>query len=176
MRVIAGKLKGRVIHETHGHKTHPMSEKIRGALFNVLGDVEGLTLLDAFTGTGAVAVEALSRGMTEVVALDMDAEAFKTAQKNVGELSQHKTEVLRVNVKSWSSRNKDRQFDVVIVDMPFDEVNDRMLERLHKHIKKSGILVLCLPSDYKPRPNDVLTLISQKSYGDAKLEFFRKLA
>jgi 16S rRNA (guanine966-N2)-methyltransferase len=70
MRIIAGTLKNREFKSPHGHKTHPMSDKVRGSLFNVLGDIEGLTFLDAFTGSGALAVEAASRGAASVIAVD----------------------------------------------------------------------------------------------------------
>jgi 16S rRNA (guanine966-N2)-methyltransferase len=59
MRIIAGELKGRNIQEPYGHRTHPMSEKVRGAVFNALGDIEGLAVLDAFAGTGALSFEAV---------------------------------------------------------------------------------------------------------------------
>nr|MBP9820948.1 RsmD family RNA methyltransferase [Candidatus Saccharibacteria bacterium] len=60
MRIIAGFLGGRLIESPHNNKTHPMSEKMRGALFNSLGDINGLTFLDAFAGTGACGFEAIS--------------------------------------------------------------------------------------------------------------------
>ncbi|MBX4199607.1 RsmD family RNA methyltransferase, partial [Candidatus Saccharibacteria bacterium] len=53
MRIISGQLKGRNFASPRGHKTHPMSDKMRGALFNILGDIEGLSFLDAFSGSGA---------------------------------------------------------------------------------------------------------------------------
>src|SRR5688572_2138279 len=142
MRVIAGTLKGRHISETHGHHTHPMSEKIRGALFNALGDIEGLTVLDAFTGTGAVAIESVSRGSSQVVALDLDKDAYKTAAANVENLKlNEKIEVLRINAKSWSNRNLDKLFDIVIADAPFDEVNDVLLEKVARHVRPQGLLI-----------------------------------
>jgi 16S rRNA (guanine966-N2)-methyltransferase len=69
MRVVAGSLKGRIFNEPSGHQTHPMSEKVRGALFNALGDIEGLSVLDAFAGSGALSFEAVSRGAKSVVRL-----------------------------------------------------------------------------------------------------------
>ena len=63
MRIIAGSLGGRVFKAPSGHRTHPMSEKIRGAIFNALGDISDLTVLDAFTGSGALCFEAVSRGV-----------------------------------------------------------------------------------------------------------------
>ncbi|MDQ3093838.1 MAG: RsmD family RNA methyltransferase [bacterium] len=177
MRIVAGKFGGRIIADTQGNNTHPMSEKIRGALFNSLGDIEGLNILDAFTGTGAVAIEAVSRGAASVRALDVDADAFKTASANVASLKLNsQIDVQRINVKAWSNRNQSTSFDIVIADMPFEEVNDRMLEKLHKHIKLNGLLVLNLPADFRPREYSYLEIVREKSYGDAKLEFYRRIS
>src|SRR3954470_23836038 len=83
MRIIAGQLKGQQFQAPHGHKTHPMSDKMRGALFNVLGDIEGLTFLDAFAGSGALAFEAASRGAKAVTAIEIDNSAHKTIGQNI---------------------------------------------------------------------------------------------
>lgn len=61
LRVISGSLGGRLINSPPGNKTHPMSEKMRGAIFNILGNIEGLDVLDAYSGSGAIALEAISR-------------------------------------------------------------------------------------------------------------------
>ncbi|MDQ2973151.1 MAG: RsmD family RNA methyltransferase, partial [bacterium] len=127
--------------------------------------------------TGAVAIEAVSRGAAKVVALDVDADAFKTASANVESLKLNNViEVKRINLKAWSNRNQLEVFDIVIADAPFDEVNDRLLEKLHKHLKPDGLYVLCLPSDFRPRLYEYLNLVSQKTYGDAQLMYFKRLA
>ncbi len=175
MRIVAGTLKGRLLADPKGHRTHPMSEKIRGALFNTLGDIEGLRVLDAFTGTGAVAVEAVSRGAKAVTAIDYDKEAFLCASANVKSVGLEKIITLRkVNAKSWSNNNQGTYYDIVIADPPFDEVNDALLEKIGRHVTENGLLILSLPADYTPRKNNDFTLISDKFYGDARLMFYRK--
>ena len=87
MRIIAGTLKGRIFAAPHTLRTHPMSDKARGALFNVLGDVEGMSVLDAFAGSGALGFEALSRGASHVTSIDKDRMAVKTIKNNAVELS-----------------------------------------------------------------------------------------
>lgn len=177
MRVIAGSLKGRVLTDPKSHRTHPMGEKIRGALFNALGPLDGLTVLDAFTGSGAVAVEAVSRGASNVVAIDNDLEAYKCAVKNVGIVDlQKKISVLCTNAKSWSNNNLNKKFDIVIADPPFDVVNDALLEKVGRHVKSDGLFIVSIPGDYKTRKNADFTLISQKDYGDATLVFYRKIS
>jgi 16S rRNA (guanine966-N2)-methyltransferase len=75
MRVIAGFLGGRNFDSPGGHRTHPMSDKVRGAVFGVLGDIKGLSVLDAFAGSGALSIEAVSRGAKYAVAIDVDKRA-----------------------------------------------------------------------------------------------------
>src|SRR4051794_1002965 len=102
MRIIAGTLKGRIFQESHGHRTHPMSDKVRGALFNTLGDIEGLTFLDAFAGSGALSFEAASRGAKNVIAIDKDSSAHFVIEKNVKELGLQKhVHVSRANTGGW---------------------------------------------------------------------------
>ena len=72
MRIIAGYLGGRQFNSPRSNRTHPMSDKARGGLFNALGDISGLTVLDAFAGSGALSFEAISRGAESVIAVDID--------------------------------------------------------------------------------------------------------
>src|SRR3954465_12488188 len=97
MRIIAGQLKGQQFQAPHGHKTHPMSDKVRGALFNVLGDIEGLTFLDAFAGSGALAFEAASRGAKAVTAIDRDSSAHKILEQNAKELGLKSVKIIKAN-------------------------------------------------------------------------------
>ncbi len=177
MRIVSGTLRGRILADPRGNRTHPMSEKIRGALFNALGDISGLTVLDAFTGTGAIAVEAVSRGASHVTAIDYDKEAFICASGNIKALKLEKfITLLKVNAKSWSNNNQGKLFDIVIADPPFDEVNDALLEKIRRHVKPEGLYILSLPSDYTPRNSNEFEFIADKGYGDAKLIFYRKSA
>ena len=72
MRVVAGSFKGRTLAAPKGDSVRPTSDKVRGAIFNVLGDVEGLRVLDLFAGTGALGIEALSRGATDATFVDTE--------------------------------------------------------------------------------------------------------
>ncbi len=177
MRIIAGKYKGRIIHEAHGHRTHPMSEKIRGALFNALGDIEGLRVFDAFTGTGAVAIEALSRGAAHVTAIDEDKEAFRCATKNCKALTLEKyMQVTQANVSSWSERNPSALFDIVIADPPYDDIQTDILQKLTRHVKSGGLYILSLPAGADDVRIEGCECIAEKQYGDARLDFYRKIS
>lgn len=173
MRVIAGILKGRHIAETHGHRTHPMSEKIRGALFNALGDIEGLTVLDAFTGTGALAVEAVSRGAKTVQAVDSDKEAYRTATRNSAGLA---IKVSQANISSWLDTNPNYEFDVVLADPPYDDAKTTLLEKLAYQTRIKGVFVASLQPNFNLKLPTNFDLLATKQYGDAKLLFFRRIS
>ncbi|HKX24038.1 MAG TPA: RsmD family RNA methyltransferase, partial [Candidatus Saccharimonadales bacterium] len=83
MRVIAGELGGRFFAGPDSTATHPMAERVRGAMFNALGDIEGLTVLDAFAGSGALAFEAISRGAKSVVVVERDKRAQRIIAENI---------------------------------------------------------------------------------------------
>lgn len=175
MRVIAGSLKGRNIHETRGHKTHPMSEKIRGALFNALGDIEGLTIFDAFAGTGAVGIEAISRGAASVQAVDSDKEAARTIQRNVNKLGlREKIAFSQANVSSWLDNNLDSMFDIVIADPPYDNVINELICKVSNSVKIGGVFVASIPSSIQIELSSNFTELSSKVYGEARLVFYRR--
>lgn len=175
MRIIAGKLGGRQFDSPRGHRTHPMSEKIRGALFNMLGDIEALSFFDPFSGSGAVAFEAVSRGAGSVLALELDQTAYSTILANAKALEiTDVVEALRKDAKSWSRNNKGIQFDIVVCDPPYDDVKYTLLLQLANHVKPGGILVYSLPPDHGFRLPEEFAIITQKSYGDATLVFYKR--
>lgn len=174
MRIIAGSLKGHEFKSPHGHKTHPMSDKIRGALFNVLGDVEGLTFLDTFAGSGALAFEAVSRGAKSVVAIDQDKDAHRALDENIKTLNLDNVKVIHANASGWSENNQDMQFDIVLLDPPYDNLQINLLEKLaDRHVKSGGLAVVSCGGKMEP-PDLGLEIVTQKDYGDAQLVFYRK--
>lgn len=159
-----------------GHRTHPMSEKMRGAIFNMLGDIKGLHFFDAFSGTGALAIEAVSRGARHVTAVELDAEAFKTIMENIRQLDiENQVTVHRKDVKSWSRNNKEVQFDVVLIDPPYDAVPYTLLHKLATHTQPGGIVIYSLPPDhdFKLSATEYDSVVD-KSYGDATLLVYRR--
>ena len=176
MRIITGTLKGREFKSPHGHKTHPMSDKVRGAMFNVLGDVEGLSILDSFAGSGALAFEAVSRGAKSVVAIDKDSAAHRILELNAKELAMSQVKVVKANAAGWSLHNAQKKFDIVILDPPYEDLQPNLMEKLIKrHLKEGGIAVLSYPGREKLPVFDKTVLAANKNYGDAQLAFYRKI-
>ncbi len=175
MRVIAGSLGGRQFEAPAGHRTHPMSEKARGAIFNMLGDIEGLTVLDAFAGSGALSFEAISRGAKNAVAIDIDNGAITTVVKSISDLGLKKSvKAIRAGVSSWSDNNPDTSFDIVLADPPFEKLQIKSVEHLVEHVNGDGVLVLSWPGALKAPEFMGLTMVAQKTYGDNQLVFYKK--
>lgn len=175
MRVVAGYLGGRTFEAPKGYKTHPMGDKIRGALFNVLGDIKGLTVLDLFAGSGALSIEAISRGAVSALAIDVDKGAYTTMVSNLEQLGiADRVTVKRTNARSWSNGHHAEKFDIVLLDPPYDAVNYAVLQKLGRHAKPGGITILSLPPDHGFTLKDH-ELLAAKQYGDAELDIYRRL-
>jgi 16S rRNA (guanine966-N2)-methyltransferase len=175
MRIIAGRLGGRNFDSPKTRRTHPMSDKVRGALFNALGELSGLSVLDAFAGSGACSLEAVSRGAASVLAIDIDPEAVKTIAENVRSLDLEDTiTVRRKNISGWSRNNQAKTFDIVLADPPYTDIRPDVLERLTVHVPPGGLLVLSWPGGEPVREFPGLNLVSHKTYGDAQLVFYQR--
>lgn len=153
-----------------------MGDKVRGALFNALGDIEGLTVLDAFAGSGACAFEALSRGASSATLIDADKQAQKTIAQNIAALGlTDRAQLKRMFVHSYLTRSNE-QFDIVVADPPYDDLQYKTLDKLPKLVKPGGILVYSLPPTARLVLQSEMGLVQQKSYGDATLAFYRRIA
>lgn len=175
MRIIAGRLGGRNFASPHSRRTHPMSDKVRGALFNTLGDIEGISVLDAFAGSGALSFEAVSRGASNALAVENDKSAQRAIEENIANLELSKqVQLVKANCSSWSDNNPAQQFGIVIADPPYDKRQLDALNKLTKHLKKDGLYVLSWPGDVEGPELAGCVLVAQKTYGDAQLLFFRQ--
>jgi len=173
VRIIAGKFKSRIIKNPRGHRTHPMSERIRGALFNVIGDIEGRSFLDAFSGSGAIAIEALSRGAVGVKAVEINADSYDVLQANRDLVTDSdELQVYRANIKTWL-KNQDRLFDIVVADPPYDNVSMNALDVVAKYVEIGGLLIVSLPPAEHAKFKG-FDKLDEKRYGNAKLVFYRR--
>jgi len=173
MRVIAGRLGG--LSFNGGSKvTHPMSEKIRGAIFNALGDLNGLTILDAFAGTGAISFEAISRGARKAVAIDSNKDAQKDIEENINKLKiNSKVDLISTSTNKWLNSNYDKSFDIVVCDPPYNRIQYDLIEQLEKLVVSGGLLILSYPPKAELPRFKLLKIIDNKVYGDSRLVFYR---
>jgi 16S rRNA (guanine966-N2)-methyltransferase len=175
LRVVAGELGGRFFDSPDSGATHPMSERMRGSLFNILGDLSGKTVLDAFAGSGALSFEAASRGAKQVVALDKDKSAQNVVVKNIETLGlSERVKLVRANCRMWSEQNPDLKFDLILLDPPYHDMQFSTVSLLIKHLNANGLMVLSYPGrDSAPTVNGVV-VVDNRSYGDAALAFYRQ--
>lgn len=175
MRIIAGKLGGRLFDSPHSHRTHPMSDKARGALFNILGDIGGMRVLDPFAGTGALSFEALSRGAAHALVIESDRPAQKIIEQNIKTLGLERgVKLVKASSNAWLNTNKDAAFDLVLCDPPHDDLQVNLVTRLAQRVAPGGLLVLSWPSSQTVPDFDGFERVEQRSYGDMQLAFFRR--
>lgn len=176
MRIIAGYLGGRVFDAPSGHRTKPMSSKMVGAIFNALGDVEGLTVLDPFAGSGALSFEAVSRGAKSAIAIDIDKGAISQIVNSANLLGiSDKVKAIRANASGWSENNPDKLFDLVLCDPPYDDIQTKLLVKLSKHVSSGGLFILSLPPRFEINLPDHFKLLAKKDYGDSSLLIYRNM-
>jgi len=128
MRVIAGSLGGRRLKAPPGRRTRPTSERVREALFAMLGDLEGARALDLFAGSGALGIEALSRGAERAVFVERDALAVRVLRENLAALglSPAAAEVRRGEALRalQSARERKETYDLIFIDPPYGQAHD----------------------------------------------------
>jgi 16S rRNA (guanine966-N2)-methyltransferase len=118
VRVVAGEFKGRRLHAPRGTRTRPTADRVREALFSMLGDVGGARVLDLYAGSGALGIEALSRGADSAVFVERDAQAVAAIERNLAAVGVE-ANLVRQDVVRFLAR-ADGAFDLVFCDPPYD--------------------------------------------------------
>ena len=173
MQVTAGTLKGREFSSPPGFRAHPMSDRIKNALFNTLGDIEGLTVLDAFGGSGALAFEAISRSAKEAVICEMNRRVIDTIRRNIQSLGvQEAVKLKQMSIYTYAN-NADESFDLVLIDPPFDQWQEQEPEKLVKLLSPGGLMVISMPQNQPIASVKGLELLKRARYGKAALVFLR---
>jgi len=176
MRVIAGELKGQRLVAPRGWTVRPTSDRVREAIFSALGDVAGARVLDLYCGTGALAIEALSRGAASAVLVDRDT---RPALGNVERLGLgERAELVRADAERWlSGRGAEPatpRFDLVFVDAPYklaDRVGQELNTRLPRLLVEGG-RVIVESGARRPLRIDSLEPLRQRRYGAADVSFY----
>lgn len=176
VRIISGEFGGRKIESPDNQRTHPMGERIRNALFNSIGaEVEGTTILDAFAGTGAIGLEALSRGARAATFIEKDHIAQKILSKNIVSLNvDERATVVRTTVNNWLETSTDLQFDIIFADPPYHDPQFSTVEKLLGLLKPGGLMVLSHPGKGEAPTRPGVVVVDNRSYGTAVLTFYRR--
>ena len=173
MRVVAGAFKGRRLQAPKGRRTRPTADRVREALFSMLGDVSGARVLDLYAGSGALGIEALSRGAASATFVDRDPRAIAAIRRNLDAVGTEQ-EVRRLDALRYLAGAEDASFDLVFVDPPYDSavrVAGPLSERLPAVLTQEARIVT--ESDKRAPLELALPLEVERVYGDTRVAIHR---
>ena len=182
MRIIAGEFGSRRLVAPKGRDTRPTLDRTREALFSILQPrLPGACVLDLFAGSGALGLEALSRGASEAVFCDHQAEAARAVRQNISALQlEQRTRLLRMD---WARAlallaGEGRVFDLILLDPPYDMSAAPVLQSLAMHalLADEGMIVLEHDAALQPELPVGLSLTKRRRYGDSAFSFIGKEA
>jgi len=175
MRIIAGSRRGHTIHAPPGRDTRPTSDRVRENTFNLIGPVEGASVLDVFAGSGALGLEALSRGAASAVFVESDRDAARVIERNLEKLRLTGAVVLRRDARQALAGEAvaHRKYDLVLVDPPYeryDEMQPTLARYLPNVLADDGLLVF--ETSARIEPQLPLELRTSRRYGGARVTLF----
>jgi 16S rRNA (guanine966-N2)-methyltransferase len=176
VRVIAGKYKGHRLVAPKRGSTRPTADRVREALFSMLASVEGAGVLDLYAGSGALAIEALSRGASEATLVDSDVAAARAIRQNLGRLGIEQARVVRAGVAPFlkHAAQREEQWDLVFCDPPYRLARRLQgdLERLLPPIVSPEGRIVCESSAKQPLHLG-FPLVTERHYGDTLICIYR---
>lgn len=195
MRITGGQLRGRTLSPPKDKEIRPTSDKVRAAIFNALGsriDFNGLRVLDAFCGTGALGLEALSRGAEHAVFRDISPTSLKLARANVTHLGLDARATFELGdsakpMPPCAQKSKTSTFDLVFIDPPYRKDLILPLCRsliTHNSLNPGGLMIIESEKDLdletlthpSADQNSVIPhIVFDKIYGDTRIRFFECL-
>lgn len=171
MRIISGDFGGRLIDAPKGSRTRPMSERMRSALFNSLGDIVGLEVFDAYGGSGSLALESISRGARQADICETDRRARKIIEANIESLNvTERAHLHKANCSTWLKATRSN-FDIIFADPPYNQFNYDHLDLFTRHLNEGGVLVVSHPKDYEYETS--LELIGTKNFAAGNLTLYK---
>ncbi len=171
MRIISGSRKGHTIHAPRGMETRPTSDRVRESVFNIIGPVDGATVLDLYAGSGAMGLEALSRGAAQAVFVDDDRDAVRAIERNLDKLRLHGTVLCRDAVAMLASER--RKYDLVLVDPPYDmypDLQPQLARYLPAVLDDAGVVVL--ETGARVEPELPLAQRTSRRYGQTRVTVY----
>ena len=171
MRIIAGSRKGARIFAPKGLDTRPTRDRVREAAFNLIGPVDEAAVLDLFAGSGAMGLEALSRGAASAVFVESDREACRAIERNLAKLGLTGATVLCRDAFQVLIAES-RTYDLVLCDPPYGfEGNARLAGYLKRVLAPNGLLVYETGAKEQPELEG-LQVRTSRTYGSARLTLF----
>jgi 16S rRNA (guanine966-N2)-methyltransferase len=180
MRITGGAYSGRRVECPRG-VIRPAMDRMRESVFAILGDLEGLSFLDLFSGSGVVALEALSRRAAHAVLVEADKKKRASIEKNTSFLDERIT-LYMMPVETFIKKHKG-QYDIVFLDPPFAyKKKETLIQALltHNLIAEGGLVLLHYPGEDKLKANNLLdapptlTIVDHREYGRSEVLFLKK--
>ncbi len=173
MRITAGSMRGRVIAVPNVPGLRPTPSKVRQALFNILGSVDGFHVLDLYAGSGMMALEALSRGAASAISIEQDRCAIKALLQSRDNLNMSEQWSIQVgSVEQGLSRLAGKSFDLIFADPPYAHgFAEALPDLLTQHNIECGQLVIEESSRIQPTWPDGWVCQQSRRYGDTCLHF-----
>ncbi len=175
MRIVAGSRRGAKIFAPKGRSTRPTGDRVREAAFRLIGPVEGASVLDLFAGSGAMGLEALSRGAARAVFVESGRDACRTIERNLEKLDLTGARIVNDEVRRALAADSaaGRRYDLILIDPPYEDYPDlqKMLaDYIPRLIQPDGLVVVETSSTIEPAlPLDLRT---SRRYGSARLTLF----
>ncbi|WP_044896140.1 16S rRNA (guanine(966)-N(2))-methyltransferase RsmD [Bacillus alveayuensis] len=181
MRVVSGTCKGRVLKSVPGMTTRPTTDKVKEAIFNMIGPYfQGGTALDLFAGSGGLGIEALSRGMDRCIFIDKDKKAIQTIQTNLLSCNlKERAELFRTDAERALRAIVKRglTFDLILLDPPYkQQILETILSFIEHHhlLNQEGAIVCEHRHDvHLPKEVGILHLKKQEIYGHTAVTIYR---
>ena len=175
MRVIAGRLKGRRLKTPTWEGLRPTSDKLRETLFNILAPrIEGARVVDGYAGTGAIGIEALSRGAAQVTFVERDARAIALIEANLAGCGvTDDYTIRRGDVAAVLPQLGPAASDLILLDPPYDAAIDAALQAAARALAPGGLIVLEHATRRPPEPSAGLERVRDVVSGDSTLTLFR---
>jgi 16S rRNA (guanine966-N2)-methyltransferase len=178
MRIIAGTHRGHTIHAPPGLGTRPTSDRVRESIFNIVGPLDGAEVLDLYAGSGAMGLEALSRGAAHATFVERDGDAVRTIERNLDKL-RLKATVVRQDAVTALAREAGtgRKYDLVLLDPPYDmyaDLQPQLARYLPAVLAGDGLLVV--ETDARVEPELPLTLRTSRKYGSVRVTVYEGAA
>lgn len=176
MRIIAGKHRGRQLTSPEGDHVRPTADMVRQALFTKLQFfVPNTRVLDLFAGSGAMGIEALSRGASEVVFADVDIRSIRCIRQNLKQIKEENATVINGDFEQVLKQIKGKQFDLIVLDPPYQaNFYETALIKIKEYdmLSKNGIIV-CEHAQEIEIQTKLFEIVDIKKYGNKKLTYLK---
>jgi 16S rRNA (guanine966-N2)-methyltransferase len=173
VRVVAGYLGGRRLIAPPGEGTRPTSDRVREALFSMLGGLDGASVLDLYAGSGALGIEALSRGAAAATFVERDPHALEIVRRNLAALGIHAATVHRREALAHL-RDGEARYDLIFVDPPYScapRLGGPLSAALPARLQPDALIVT--ESDKRNPLELELPLVRERAYGDTRIAIHR---